>query len=474
MIEPRPIAEVIVGAPSTAEDLEEATQRLREEPLFDVDPCVIWLLLAFARHLPRQRWVGEVVEGLGGDLGEISRNGAFGHPEDLAGCGRIPGEGSWGYELHGRGCCLTNDDGTMLDVDFIDGRCETIDVYFYSAYLNTVAEPGWVERRIRHSEPLDRFWMAYLPDLERLGLVEGAHHIGLTPEGMAAATALQVIVEKVEGDGPEWRKKYFAAALGDLDLESAVKKGQRADALVGRLADADAIRTGFILQALALLDRELAEEHVLQALTRDPPDGTVSTALEIVNSWGDSGHAPRLLDLLNRCTGNEIPRPHIRQRIGEMLFSLLTPETMAAEVRAGLAKGLEGDQWMEEGSAAFFSYLLDSDAGLQRLHRTLSHEVPMARTEAASALAIIGTSEARAVLSRHDGAEARAALSVLEGRTVEPGPDPEGAIIEHGGRELRIYSMVEVVAADTPGMTSEKVRELTKRWGPLLQSWVKK
>jgi hypothetical protein len=77
------------------------------------------LIVGLARHLPRQRWVGEIVRSMGGDIGAIGTAGAFGHPEEIEQCGEVPGHEEWRYELHGRGCCLTHDDGTMLDVDFV-------------------------------------------------------------------------------------------------------------------------------------------------------------------------------------------------------------------------------------------------------------------------------------------------------------------------------------------------------------------
>jgi hypothetical protein len=65
--------------------------RLADEPLLDLDPIAVWLLVGFARHLTRQRWVGEVVRSMGGDLGTIGTVSAFGHPEGLEETGRVPG-----------------------------------------------------------------------------------------------------------------------------------------------------------------------------------------------------------------------------------------------------------------------------------------------------------------------------------------------------------------------------------------------
>jgi hypothetical protein len=484
MIDPRRAAEVLVAAPKRTEDVDEALAWLDEEPLVEIDPVAIWLLVGLVRHLPRQRWVGEVVKALGGDLTAIGAAGALAHPEGVEACGRVPGHEDWRYELHGRGCCLTHDDGTTLDVDFVGGGSEVIDPFFYGSYLRTVATPTLVEERLRRARPLDESWMAFVPVLRDAGWVEGEHGLRLTPAGQEAAATLEEIVDAIEEPVvPAWRKAYLAAVLGDWALahDIALSAGpvsqmleqladqhriERARELRQRLADAapKPFEVIPLLQGLADLGRDVAEGDVLAALLRDPPDGATSTALEIVAEWVDPVHEPTVLDVLERCTGDQPPQPHLRQRVIELVLSRYTPATLPPVVRERILTAMRSDGAASEGAIAFLEHVLAPEAGLGRLARALDHRVPVAREEAAAGLVLIGTESAR-VLRGHDGPEAKAALAVLEGRPVEPGPEPVGELVEVLGRQQRVYSMDEIAASNCPDWTSSVIEVARARWG---------
>jgi hypothetical protein len=80
------------------------------------------LLVGLLRHLERQASAGRVVqEHLQGDLNAIGQWGSLGHPSNSPRSGQVASLPGWTFEFHGKGCRLTNDDGTSLDVDFIDG-----------------------------------------------------------------------------------------------------------------------------------------------------------------------------------------------------------------------------------------------------------------------------------------------------------------------------------------------------------------
>src|SRR5262249_34525420 len=92
-------------------------------------PCSAWdrwVLLALHRHRARQAFVEVVVhERLGVTASELGRAGAFAHPDEKHGV--VPGLPTWHYEFHGRGCCLTNVDGTEIDVDFDEHGAASVD-----------------------------------------------------------------------------------------------------------------------------------------------------------------------------------------------------------------------------------------------------------------------------------------------------------------------------------------------------------
>src|SRR5262245_53036598 len=88
-------------------DLTAALQALPEAGKLPF-PWETWTLIGLIRHRRRQLWVGNIItERLGGNLLELGRMGAFGHPP-VPQRGPVPGLPEWEYYFHGRGCCLTH------------------------------------------------------------------------------------------------------------------------------------------------------------------------------------------------------------------------------------------------------------------------------------------------------------------------------------------------------------------------------
>ncbi|MFN0125470.1 MAG: DUF6896 domain-containing protein [Verrucomicrobiales bacterium] len=132
------------AACATPQNIEDLIRRPLPLPC---SPWEIYCLVAFLRHERRQKWVGCIVESrLRANGSELGRYGAFGHPDSIPQKGDVPGEAGWTYFFHGRGCCFSHTDGTLIDVDFADdGSALEIDAYFYGNFLKTAPELDWGE-----------------------------------------------------------------------------------------------------------------------------------------------------------------------------------------------------------------------------------------------------------------------------------------------------------------------------------------
>ncbi len=437
--------------------------RLRTPMITGVDRWALWLLVALVRYRERQEWVARVVtERLGGDLEAIEHMGAFGHPQHRDQEGLVPGMPEWEYFFHGCGCCLTSRiDGTVIDVDFVDGRCDVVDPFFFGNFLDSLEKPALPERLVAHAPPLEDAWCVDVPTLRRLGLLVEGERIEVASLGLELCERIEPIVQRLcdgaddSDSGSVGGAVYLAVSVGDYVLASMLagrgshpvtglvsahansQIGERMTTLRERRREgAGEVTGGSFLAATAALGRGAVEQDVRVLLTETPADRAVPLALEIVAAWDDPSLNPLLLDLIEREPSDGGPVPAWRVRACEILLRHIpTDERDAAVPGTGARPEIRQTTEPELGRApaerirrclvgvlttsdercrsrsvfpdrchppaAFLLYLLDESDGIRWLGNTLRSDVPNDRVEAAAALATIGTEGAkRALLER--------------------------------------------------------------------------
>lgn len=472
-----------VFAAALRERLAAPAAHAPREPAVGPLPGNPWarrLVVALDAHASRQRWVAEVArERLHAEPVAIARRGHPGIP-----AGPVPGLPGWSYRFHGIGCCFTREDGTVIDVDFDEHGAEGIDPYFYGRYLETLPGAGGLEATLRRPEPLDEWWMAELDCLRELRWVEGRHRVRLTSLGRRWAEVLRLAFDVVVS-APDVRERIrvalliedypWAAQLQATNDASDVR--QRAD----RCAAARAVqlerhlrasRARGAFAALAVHDSVRAVRTAEELLARGVLDGLTSLALDYRQAREPGPAVDLLVRLAKRAKGTAPPAPYLRTKAVVGILERYRSDSFPAELRARLLGVLLPDAHAGEGFSALLHTLLDYEAGLGRLARSLRHAVPLARADSAAGLALLGTPEAAEILrASGDAAEAKAALALLRGCSPEPGPEPEGHIIEVQGRPQRVYTGGELVAAGCPFLVQSSLENLSKDLGPLLERW---
>lgn len=430
---------------SSPRDAEELRARVSVLPPCDceVDWSARSLLVALFWHLDRQKWVGEVARGLRADLDKIGRFGWFGHPRDRSG---VAADWSgWRYDFHGAGCCLTHDDGTTLDVDFVEGSTEWIDPWFYQSFLDSAAHLALIEKRLVTEAPAKAAWGADLDLLVAAGLLEGTHKRRLTARGRDVAEILGVVIRRLESSTNPTEQAWLALVADDPVLAEVVLpddefvhalardcRRQRAEMLRTRL---EVSPSGPLVQALAVLGRHNAEPALLTLLSSGAAGPPLRYAVECVTAWGDVKHAERLLAVAERSTA--LAEAGIRVTAIHGAMTLAGPSASSV-VRARLEECLVNPGGPLEARAAFLLTLLDFERGLRRIRDALESTIPWVRQESAALCLVLGTHEALTVLAQSNAREAR---------------------------ELTLWQR-------GLGGDDSLVRELERELGPLLREWL--
>jgi hypothetical protein len=144
-----------------------------------------------------------------------------------------------------------------------------------------------------------------------------------------------------------------------------------------------------------------------------------------------------------------------------------------------------------EDEAGFLLYLLEPELGLQKLSRSLTHQVPITRTGAACFLALIGDArcveilieasrqppesgghEAACVLSLMPDAAAQAA-AMKWARRNDGYEDVTGQETEIMGRVIRTWSMDEVMRSNLRGHLQYSYERTQHRCSTLLSRWTR-
>jgi hypothetical protein len=440
-------------------------------------PWETWALVGLVRHRRRQLWVGEVITTrLSGNLLDLARLMALGHPQGVPQSGTVPGLPEWEYYFHGKGCCLTHKvTGEEIDVDFFDDSAEYFDLFFYENYLKSLRSPEPAEGRL----------------LELHGSIKP---ISLAVEGLLEAGALAPLpgrdahpfrvtgtVLRHEGDLAAFcagwadpaRRPWLAALVGDWPAahEAALRAGDQA--LVGltasRVDRCRQLRRHRLLQPgrkeshasaalLGLADLGAAElpGSLVEAL-RGSPSGVTSTALEVIVKQDDPAWCPEVYGLFRRMNpDHQPPEPHIWM---ESLKFLLRHGHRREEMQAALPRA----GGSETGEAFLLAQEHAPEQALPLVRRALRSGVPASRCAVAAILALIDRPWSRreliAVLEESDDqeqtADCRAALLECRDEAAhrvvrawqERNPhEPEaGTFLEIEGRQFGPFiSMAEV------------------------------
>ncbi len=371
--------------------------------------------MALYRHLERQRWVGQVaVERLGADLHRVGRHGYSGHPRVARGV--VPGLEQWRFEFHGAGLCLTHEEGSALDVDFVDGSTQWIDPWFYEAFLDSTQEPQLAEARITFDGPIRGAWRVDLEPLRQDGLIEGSHRIRLTPSGLEWASALSEAVGAFEESESEHDQIAIALLIGDPVI--ALEQGLR-DAEVERTGDAvrhartevllQRVRgeaDGLCLMALAAINPGAAKKELGRIFTSQRDTAALAAALDLAGAWNTTELADGIERVLTATDGRRFWE---RLHAAHLIMRWFGP-TVHGPRRARLAVVLANPSPILSGSSALLRALLSPRDGLGELRRCLHSDIPIAREAAAAGLVLLGVDEALQVLRDAGTREATAAL----------------------------------------------------------------
>jgi hypothetical protein len=210
----------------------ELTAAVQALPAVDrlPSPWEAWALIGLVRHRRRQLWVGDVITArLGGDLLELARMGALGHPP-IPQSGPVPGLPEWGYYFHGKGCCLTHRvRGEEIDVDLFDDSAEYIDLWFYQNHLKSLRDPQPPERRLLDLHPSVEPIRLAAEGLLSAGLLAPLPGRDAFPFRVADSALCyeQEVTDFCQSWCHEGRRLWLAALVGDWPTahDEAVRRG---------------------------------------------------------------------------------------------------------------------------------------------------------------------------------------------------------------------------------------------------------
>jgi hypothetical protein len=237
-----------------------------------------------------------------------------------------------------------------------------------------------------------------------------------------------------------WSAAWVALHLGDALLAVELLANQSPASLLARADEERRDRverlvawlavdefTAPRLRALAELGREHAEGPALKQLERDPVDGSVSAALELVGHWADAGHVEAVLRVAQRVRGTVPPSPWVRTFAAELVLRLVRRDALSSTVRRQLLDALELPG-SSGGHAGLLIAFLEVDRGLASLRRALNADTKVVRVEAAAALGVIGTKEALFELRTSESVEAQTVLSAM--KSDEPTDDSDSWAVD--------------------------------------------
>jgi len=447
------------------------------------------LLVAAFKHIDKQKWVAEIVATiLEADLDELGRLGGFAHPEHIPQEGKVPNLAGWRYFFHGIGCCLTHDDGTQIDVDFPEGRYDVIDPYFFGNYLDSLPTYTELESRFVAPYSLSNAWMADLPKLSTLGLIE-ENAFALTEKGFSIAKERASLWDKLEEQNNQFAKAHIAILLGELLLardflleEKESNSFNRINSLASEfeISSYDTIMLSLdgkdehkkkdILKAAASIDKKSSIKVVKHIIDEGTLDSTTFLALDLISQIGPERYSNELEKLVSKAWRGKPPQPGIRVQAVGLLMTLYSPETLPKKLKKKLIKALSKRLDRMGDDAAKLLYLLDSTAGLRLLEKCLDSRVPIVKKGGAAALATINDSKSLKILEDHHSIEAKTVLAILNNVEIAK-IIPLGSETDLGDRIVRTYSFDELEAANMEEWLRSTYEDTKIEYVPLMKKW---
>lgn len=514
----------VLDEPIRIDDIEDAAG---QQSLSSLSPLEGYVLVSLLKHERRQKWVGYLVESrLRGDGAELARYGAFGHPEGLDQQGDVPGETDWRYFFHGRGCCFTHQDGTVIDVDFADdGSALEIDPYFYQSYLTSAQKLEWCEKQLLAPEGLERWWQLAVPGLVGMGAIVHEHRLRFTEGGRSLAESLELLLDTTGSCDP-LGQSYLLARLGDYEGSLAALSGVGADCpvLSARAKSQLDARELQLRRRLAAIQKGSTEENLIYAsllrsatfesaalfrpaLIRRPVTGTNHVVLDGLRLLQGSQVTEMICDAFLLMThesfigrirravhglpgGPELPWFALVVRLVEAALERQRHGDQFEKFRTVAPGRLEGDFGASNGTAAFLLYLLKPSSGIKKLKQALSHRVPLARMDASAFLALIGSKQSIETLldiaandPANGGHEAACALSLINqvetksaalawSRRNDGYEDlGEGDPFQINGRIFSTWRMDDIMRSNLRSSIEHSFIQKRKHFADLLKKW---
>ncbi|MFT3683715.1 MAG: hypothetical protein QM783_02115 [Phycisphaerales bacterium] len=357
--------------------------------LLPLSPWAMWLLLALIRHQERQRWVGRIVEArLGVNLADLSAAGNL-LRLPVKEAGLVPGQPEWEYLFHGPGCCLTHRvTGESIDVDFYNASADWVDQFFFIGFLKSLTQAAPVERRLIELHPhLESLSIAFdeLCDAGFGEFRDGRRTMRLSP----ATDGLLAAVERINTIGADPRlAPHVCRHLGDhlpskhwpsLDNAPDVSLASRTKRLARLFADPKSRRVALL--AFSDLGGREADD-ALRAALKEPASGVLSAALTLAASSAVDWTADVRAALLRIDNNGAIPSPYCWLSAAAYLLRNNT-------ARSEIERGLLSMQKRELGDAALLALEHFPVHARMIFRRALRSSVPIDRTTAAAALAIL-------------------------------------------------------------------------------------
>ena len=523
------IQEAIESNEASVDDAEilEAAKR---PAVLGIDPQETYAMACFLRHERRQDWVRLIVESrLLKQGSDFAAKGAFALDESEEQDGAVPGEPGWKYYFHGRGCCLTHEDGTIIDVDFADdGSAREIDRYFYNNYLASRPAPDWCEAKLAQPKCMRDAWHFDLERLKSFGFLTIDWRFSITAAGREFAEGVEPLVDAIDSPADASRLRTLLLCLAG-DLESAAQQSgqvslelsqqlavlaestvrQRAERIVDSMRTS-ADKSANHLKALAALGREHSIEILRDRLLRCPANGANHSAFDVLVHWnmegagtdearlfGEALRRHTRVPLLKRVAGfvrknedlDDRPRKSLVVNLcRELLRSKDALEESSFDPRS-LARTLRSDWVACDAEAGFLLYLLEPVDGLKKLGRALDSPIPITVAEAAAYLAVIGSDSSIDVLiarsngpPKAGGLAAASALAVIDNeraaqaathwqRRFDGYEDAEGSLVEIYGTVRRVWTADEMERQNARTLVAECVKRLREDYGPFLETW---
>ena len=444
------------------------------------------LLVDLVKHLDRQAFVGHIVRRqLKGDLLAIGRQGSLAHPQKRPPVGKVPKTRGWTYTFHGKGCCLTYKDGTKIDVNFVDGRADIIDVSFYHRYLQSIADPSLIQQTLIKSDPFEETWKAELPLLNQSQLIEGSHLFEITPKGIyygqllaeyldqqstaAAKAALPFIFDTPQFvQIPEHLLHQYQQALTE-------KYDSRSQIYISCYEHAaTATDKAAQLSAAFYSSPKKTKATILNLLKEGPVDYTMLTGIKCLGTIFDASLINNLCGVIKRAQGNIPPASILRQHALELIFTHLDPSELSNEQKQQLHHNFSTFQTYDEAVVKSL-YLLAPNDGVDALAKALKAPNTMNRISAAAVLLVLADIDSQAIriIQRTQNAEANYTRALYVGFWRRQWSLSTGMITKYKGRSFYIdRPVMKGLEPFVPQRIKQHIENLRMSYLPIVRRWV--